>query len=368
MGLTCAIAMRMAAEDTVPAGLRRHRHRGPLLRCAAMPTPSRNADANPSAPSSGSGGPQRAAEIIGPSSCYYISQRLRLHYVDWGNPDAPPVLLVHGGRDHARSWDHVALALRDRFHVVAPDLRGHGDSAWAIGSNYTMVEFVYDLAQLVDVVTDGEVTLVAHSFGGAIATAYAETFPDRVARIVNIEGFGPPPSMIATWNETPMWEQTARWVAQMRDLASRMPRRYATIDAAAERMKKENPSLSQDQARHLTVHGVARNEDGSYSWKFDNYFRAMPPREWRPEGTREQWKRVTCPMLLVRGSKSWALDPRKDGLIDVLRDGRYVELEGAGHYVHHDRLEGFVDALEEFLDATPASRVQGRDQARVQAK
>ena len=96
-------------------------------------------------------------EIVGPASCYYISQRLRLHYVDWGNPEAPPLILVHGGRDHARSWDQVARALRDRFHVVAPDLRGHGDSAWAVGSNYTMVEFVYDLAQLVDVVSSDTV-------------------------------------------------------------------------------------------------------------------------------------------------------------------------------------------------------------------
>src|SRR3546814_20636320 len=60
----------------------------------------------------------------------YVSQRLRLHYVDWGNPDAPPLLLLHGGRDHCRNWDWVAQELRSDFHIIAPDLRGHGDSQW----------------------------------------------------------------------------------------------------------------------------------------------------------------------------------------------------------------------------------------------
>ena len=70
-----------------------------------------------------------------PQSRYYQSQGLRLHFTDWGNPSAPPLLLVHGGLDHSRSWDHLAQALRADFHVVAPDLRGHGCSGWATGSS-----------------------------------------------------------------------------------------------------------------------------------------------------------------------------------------------------------------------------------------
>ena len=148
-------------------------------------------------------------EIIGPASCYFISQRIRLHYVDWGNPTAPPLVLLHGGRDHARSFDWVARELRDRYHVVAPDLRGHGDSAWAIGSNYHMHEYVYDLAQLIDVVAgeEGKVTAVGHSFGGAILSTYASSFPERIEKFVNIEGFGPPEDLAARWSQTPMPEQ-----------------------------------------------------------------------------------------------------------------------------------------------------------------
>src|SRR3546814_8208078 len=70
------------------------------------------------------------SQLSGPVSRFYVSQRLRLHYVDWGNEDKPPLLLVHGGRDHCRNWDWVAQSLRDRYHIIAPDLRGHGDSPW----------------------------------------------------------------------------------------------------------------------------------------------------------------------------------------------------------------------------------------------
>src|SRR5471030_2372764 len=85
---------------------------------------------------------------LGPTSASYISQRLRLHYVDWGNAEAPPLILLHGGRDHCRNWDWVAQDLRRDFHVIAPDLRGHGDRAYSPSGDYSMSAFVYDLAQL----------------------------------------------------------------------------------------------------------------------------------------------------------------------------------------------------------------------------
>src|SRR5581483_9105886 len=86
--------------------------------------------------------------MSGPTSQFYFSQRLRMHYVDWGNEGAPTLLLVHGGRDHCRNWDWIAQALKDDYHIIAPDLRGHGDSEWAIGGSYALGDFVYDLAQL----------------------------------------------------------------------------------------------------------------------------------------------------------------------------------------------------------------------------
>ena len=135
-------------------------------------------------------------EIIGPASSYYVSQRLRLHFVDWGNEDKPPLVLVHGGRDHARNWDWVARELREDWHVIAPDLRGHGDSAWAIGGNYTVQEFVLDIAQLILTLDLAPVTLMGHSLGGSVVTHYASIYPESVSKLVSIEGLGPPPAMI----------------------------------------------------------------------------------------------------------------------------------------------------------------------------
>ena len=126
-----------------------------------------------------------------PTSHSYISQRLRLHYFDWGNPDAPPLVLVHGGRDHARNWDWVAGRLRDRWHIITPDLRGHGDSQWSQDGNYGMTGYIYDLAQLVHQRGLAPVTLIGHSLGGNIATRYAGIYPDKVQSLVSIEGLGP---------------------------------------------------------------------------------------------------------------------------------------------------------------------------------
>ena len=288
-------------------------------------------------------------DIIGPTSNFYVSQRLRLHYADWGNEGAPTVILVHGGKDHARNWDPVARVLRRDYHVVAPDLRGHGDSAWAIGGTYAIWDFVLDLAQLVEALGGRPVTLVGHSLGGAVTLHYAGTFPERVERLVAIEGMGPPPAMEKQLAATPAHERIERWVESMRGLAARTPRRYATIEEAAKRMQQANPHLTGELARHLTVHGVARNEDGTFSWKFDNYVRAFAPARFRAEDTRALWARVDCPVLLMRGTESWAQDPEKDGRMAAFSDVRLANIEGAGHWVHHDQLADFLAAVEPFL-------------------
>src|SRR5262249_45292545 len=98
--------------------------------------------------------------VVGPTSHYFYSQRLKLHYVDWGNADKPLMVLVHGGRDHARNWDQVAVHFRSEYHIIAPDLRGHGDSEWARGSEYSMIEYVLDLAQFLEQVAAFPVLLI----------------------------------------------------------------------------------------------------------------------------------------------------------------------------------------------------------------
>ena len=134
--------------------------------------------------------------MIGPASHYYISQRLRLHYVDWGNDQATPLVMVHGGRDHCRNWDWVAQILRTDYHIIAPDLRGHGDSQWAVGSAYQLSDYVVDLAQLIHQKFPGEkISLMGHSLGGTIALIFAGLYPDKVKKVISIEGLGADPDL-----------------------------------------------------------------------------------------------------------------------------------------------------------------------------
>jgi pimeloyl-ACP methyl ester carboxylesterase len=286
----------------------------------------------------------------GPTSHIYFSQRLRLHYVDWGNPTAPPLLLVHGGRDHCRNWDWVAEALRDEYHIIAPDLRGHGDSQWMLGGNYNQLDYVYDLAQLLHQTKMTPVTIIGHSLGGSLSLMYTGLYPENVTKLVAIEGMGPPPEMIRQFGTQPMHERLRAWVDNTRKTSGRIPRRYATLEEAFQRMKDENPHLSADQARHLTVHGVNQNEDGTYTWKFDNYVRNFSPLGMAFEMTHELHGRITCPTLLIRGSESWASDPVKDGRAKHFNtDLEVVTIEGAGHWVHHDQLDEFLKVTTRFL-------------------
>jgi len=285
----------------------------------------------------------------GPASHTYFCQRLRLHYVDWGNADKPSLLLIHGGRDHCRNWDWTAAALRNDWHVIAPDLRGHGDSQWSPDGSYTMAGYVYDLAQLIHQQGLAPVRIVAHSLGGNIALRYAGIYPETVERLAAIEGLGPPPRALADLAARTIVDRMDEWIREQRSLAGRLPRRYASIEDAFRRMQEENPHLSAEQARHLTIHGVNQNEDGTYSWKFDNYVRAWLPYDMTGRDIRLLWSRIDCPTLLLYGKESRSGDPADDGRMEPFRRARAVGLERAGHWLHHDRLEEFLRIVRDFL-------------------
>lgn len=286
----------------------------------------------------------------GPTSHLYFSQRLRLHYVDWGNEDAPAALLIHGGRDHCRNWDWVAERLADRYHVIAPDLRGHGDSAWATGSGYNEINYVYDIAQLVHQKRMAPVTIIGHSLGGSIALLYSGTFPETVKKLVAIEGLGPSPKMLEQRRQSGIETRLRGWVETRRKNSGRSPRKYATLDDAIARMKEENKHLNDEQARHLTIHGALQNEDGTYSWKFDNDVRlGGGPGGLPVEDQRRIWEKITAPVLLVRGTDSWASDPVADGRIKHFQNAELANIENAGHWSHHDQLDIFMQHVDEFL-------------------
>ena len=285
----------------------------------------------------------------GPTANSFISQRLRLHYVDWGNPDAPPLILQHGGRDHCRSWDWVAEELAKDWHVIAPDLRGHGDSAWAPDGNYEMNAFVYDFAQLVHTLGHDQVTIVAHSLGGNVATRFTGLYPEKVRKFVNIEGLGPSPKVRAEREAAGYANRFRGWIEKRRAAAGRIPLRYPTIEAAYASMKEENAFLTDEQARHLTIHGASRNEDGTWSWKFDPYLNVWPFEDTPQELTTQLWQAISCPVLLLYGQNSWASNPELDGRLKNFHDARVIEFENAGHWLHHDQFDRFMAEIKAFL-------------------
>lgn len=285
----------------------------------------------------------------GPTSNSYMSQRLQLHYVDWGNESAPPLLMVHGGRDHCRNWDWVAEALCDDWHIICPDLRGHGDSAWSPEGNYSLTAYIYDLAQLIHQKQMQQVTIVAHSMGGGIALSYAGCFPDRVRKMAVIEGVGPPREWIDSELSKPQDQRVREWVDLKRGAAGRFHKRYPTLEAAYQRMKEENAYLSDAQARHLTCHAISQNEDGTYSWKFDNYIRFPPPDNMALPELYKLWGNINCPTRLLWGEDSWAPNPEKEGLMQHFKHAELSVYKNAGHWLHHDQTEQFVAEMKAFL-------------------
>ncbi|MCK9486338.1 MAG: alpha/beta hydrolase [Dehalococcoidia bacterium] len=283
---------------------------------------------------------------------YYQSQRLKLSYWTWGDPSLPPLVLVHGGRDHARNWDRVAEAFRDEYHVVACDLRGHGDSDWAKGGYYALVDFVPDLIALLDLV-GGHAPVVAHSFGGAISLLAAGAFPEKFDKIVDIEGAG----ARAEENADLTPERLHEWTTQTRALEGQTPRVYPSFRAAADRMREANKQLTPEMADHL-ARWASHAIDNGWVWKFDPWFRGRVPSDVRREDVERVWANVQCPTLHLVGENSHfkRASFHERPLDGYFKDSRTKVIKDAGHWLHHDQLDATVAAIREFLGPPPPAR------------
>jgi len=278
----------------------------------------------------------------------YFSQRLKLHYLDWGNASAPHLLLIHGSQDHCHNWDWMAQQWSKDYHVVAPDLRGHGDSEWVKGSQYAMLDYVYDMAQLIHQENLAPVNIVAHSLGGTIACLLAGLYPDQVSSLVSIEGVGGVPMWYRDPGMSPQ-ERILEWINNMRQFAGRETRKYETLSDAFERMQKANPHLTEERARHLTVHGSNRHEDGRYGWKFDNYTHSRSPYSIPFEDMALIWEGIECPTLLLNGKQGFGHRTGQNDTLKHFRHGRVMDIDQAGHWVHHDQFDQVMGLLNQFL-------------------
>jgi len=282
-----------------------------------------------------------------PTSHSFYSQRLRLQFVEWGNTKAPTIVFVHGVRDHSRTWDDVLKYFVDDYHIVAPDLRGHGDSEWVNGSGYDFLDYLYDLYQLIVQNDYGPVCLVGHSLGGAITSFFAGTYPELVSKLVVIEGIG-------LWQrhatELSLGEKLRTWVETTQSLADRQPKRYDSLADAYQRMQQANPQLSREQAYHLTLHGSVRHEDGRFTWKYDNYTYNFSIMGIRTDEMIELWESIQCPVLLLNAENGLENRTGQDGTLMYFANAQLFDIENAGHWTHHDQPEVVVAHLKAFLE------------------
>lgn len=279
----------------------------------------------------------------------FSSQRLTLSYCEWGDPDAPPLLLVHGGRDQKRSWDRVAAALSTRHRVIAFDLRGHGQSDWVSDGEYGVMDHVFDLSSLVETLGLDRFTLIGHSLGGNITLRYAGLFPEQIEKLVAIEGLGPSPRMLEERKLQSVTDRLRQWIEQRRSLSERKPRVMENLAVAEARMKAAFAHLPDDLIHHLTVTGVKQNADGSVSWAYDPAGMGRSPSDIPHADFVHLWTQITCPTWLVYGATSWASNPAEDGRVEPFQNATVSLIADAGHWLHHDQFEAFMSALQDFL-------------------
>jgi pimeloyl-ACP methyl ester carboxylesterase len=285
-----------------------------------------------------------------PVSRFYTSQGIRLHCVDWGNHGKPILILIHGGMDHARSWDPVARVLKHDFHVVVPDLRGHGDSSWAPGSMYSLLDSVLDTVCLIEELHSDSVSIIGHSYGAAVSFLYTGFYPEKVKKLVLIEGGGITSSRMSLKREDPIWERIPKWIESVQTTEKRPRSRFKSISDAEARIRKRLPFLPDEQIQHLAYHGVTRNDDGTYSWKYDEFSKILSPIRFNEQDLDGLYKRICCPVLFLYGSKGWSgdmLDKKENSHAHHMIS---VEIPGAGHWPHHERFDDFIEKVTSFLN------------------
>lgn len=277
-----------------------------------------------------------------------LATGLGYHLLEWGEPDPgrPTVLLIHGFLDSAWGWDATCRAgLADRFHVVAPDMRGHGDSDRAgAGGYYHFADYLADVAALLDHLPDGPLAIAGHSMGGTIASYFAGVFPERACRLALLEGMGPAELPLA------QPDRIRAWIAGWRKARSRGPRVYPDLGAAAARLRAHDRRLSEAMALELAERGT-READGGRAFKHDPLHMTRGPYPFQVALAEPLWRRISCPVLGVDAAESeLTLPPAElDRRYGLIADLRREVIAGAGHMLQRHQPAALAALLCDFL-------------------
>ena len=291
-------------------------------------------------------------------SAFVPVRGLRYHVNLWGelaatSPERPPIVMLHGWMDVGASFQFVVDALNGARCVVAPDWRGFGQTAAPNADSYWFPDYLGDLDALLEALVPGrQVDLVGHSMGGNVAMVYAGVRPQRVRRLVNLEGFGMPETR---HDQAP--RRYAQWLDELQEEAALFT--YADVDGVAARLRKNNPLLTEARAAWLARHWSAQQADGRWRILADPAHKRTNPVLYQKAEVLECWKLIRAPLLWAEGdrtdvSKFWGNRyPRADfdARLAVVPNVRKVMLSPAGHMLHHDQPEALARHLEAFLDS-----------------
>lgn len=262
---------------------------------------------------------------------------LNLHYLDWGTARKPNLVMLHGLRGHAHSWDDVSAALCSDFHVLALDQRGRGDSDWAPGGDYTTSSFVADLHAFSEALGLDKFILFGHSMGGRNSMAFAGQYPEKVEKLVIVD-IGPVIDPAGGQRIT--------------DEIKAVPEEFDTFEDVVAYMSKQNRFASDSVLRRRLTYATKELANGKFGWRYD-----LAVREQRRQGTGappvDLWpavRNITCPTLVVRGAETDTLSTAvAQEMEDTLAQGKLVQVRRAGHMVFEDNPEDFITEVSAFL-------------------
>lgn len=290
---------------------------------------------------------------LAPTSLRATANELDHHVLAWeGDPSRLPAgaprtaVLVHGYMDAAGTWERVAPALAERG-LLAPDMRGFGEGPRVPrGAYYHFADYVFDLADLVDALAPGEpIALVGHSMGGTICTLYAGAHPDRVARLANLEGLGPPDN---PFEIGPV--RMRRWIEEVRAARSRREARPTfTRDEALRRLAVNHPAVAREVLERCLPHLTFDAGDGRLGWHFDPLHRTTSPVPFFAGLFREFARKVEAPVLFVSGGPTGFHPPDEDERLAAFARLERAEIADAGHMMHWTRPVEVAALLGDFL-------------------
>jgi pimeloyl-ACP methyl ester carboxylesterase len=277
---------------------------------------------------------------------------LRYHVLRWGQPlpGRAPLVMLHGWMDVGASFQFVVDALADDREVIAADWRGFGLSETTGADCYWFADYLGDLDALLDAVSPGApVDLLGHSMGGNVVMSYAGVRPQRIRRLVNLEGFGMPDVAPAAAPE-----RLSRWLDELKDPPTLRP--YATLEEVSQRLRKTNPRLPADKAAWLAGHWSRATPEG-YRLNADPAHKLANPVLYRKAEVLACWQRITAPTLWVEGSDDqlthfWGtryLREDFEARLAVVPTLERATLQDAGHMLHHDQPEALAARLQAFL-------------------